>query len=158
MSNNKGRPRGRSPKPEVLAREAEVVKLRRGGLTWDLIAQKVGYADASGAQSAYMRAAQRLVQDDIEAIRSMEMERLDMAQSAIWGQVLNGSLQAVSTLMRIMERRARLLGLDQPIRQQVEVTNYDGATIDREVQRLADLLGAGDRGQARILDTPESEI
>jgi hypothetical protein len=157
MSNNKGRPKGRSPKPEVLAREAEVVKLRRGGLTWDLIAQKTGYADPSGAQTAYMRAAQRLVQDDIAAIRSMEMERLDIAQSAIWGQVLNGSLSAVTTLMRIMERRARLLGLDQPIKQQVEVTNYDGATIDREVQRLADLLGAGDRGQARILDTPESQ-
>jgi len=143
----------KSPNPEVLMREAEVVKLRRGGLTWDMIADRVGYKSPSAAHAAYMRAAARIVQDDIESIRKLEAERLDLAQSAIWGGVLSGSIPSVVALVRIQERRAKLLGLDQPIRQQIEVTNYDGDTIDREVARLAELL---DSSPTRALDAPTS--
>jgi hypothetical protein len=39
-----------------------------------------------------------------------------------------------------MERRAKLLGLDMPTKAQIEVTNYDTATIDSEVARLVALL------------------
>jgi hypothetical protein len=139
----------KSPDAEVLAKEAEVVKLRRGGLTWDMIAERVGYSAPMSAQRAYMRAANRIVQDDIDAIRKMETERLDIAQSAIWGRVLNGELTAVQTFIRIQERRAKLLGLDQPFKQQIEVTTYDGSTIDSEVARLIQLL---DSGTPRALD------
>jgi len=107
-----------------------------------MIADRTGYASASAAHAAYQRAARRVVQEDIEAIRRVEAERLDLAQSAIWGAVLSGNLTAVTTLIRIQERRAKLLGLDQPIRQQIEVTNYDGDTIDREVARLAEFLNS----------------
>ena len=140
----------KSPKPEVLQREAEVVKLRRGGLTWDMIADRVGYASPSAAHAAYQRASKRIVQDDIEAIRKIETERLDIMQSAVWGQVLNGSIPAVMAVVRIQERRARLLGLDQPFKQQIEVTSYDGNSIDREVARLVELLDSSSQG---ALDT-----
>jgi N-methylhydantoinase B/oxoprolinase/acetone carboxylase alpha subunit len=113
----------RTPDPALLDKEAEVVKLRRGGLTWDMIADRTGYKSPSAALAAYQRAAKRIVQDDIESIRKIEAERLDMAQSAIWGSVLSGNIPAVATLIRIQERRAKLLGLDQPVRQQIEVTN-----------------------------------
>jgi hypothetical protein len=144
----------KTPEPEVLAKEAEVVKLRRGGLTWDMIAERVGYSAPMSAQRAYMRAANRIVQDDIDTIRKMETERLDIAQSAIWGRVLNGELTAVQTFIRIQERRAKLLGLDQPFKQQIEVTTYDGSTIDSEVARLIHIL---DSGQARALDAPAGQ-
>ena len=144
------RPRNRPPKPEVLLKEAEVVKLRRGGLTWDLIAKQVGYKHAGSAQDAYVRASQRIVRDDVEAIRKVEEDRLDMAQASIWAKVLQGDIPAINAFLRIQERRARLLGLDQPIRQQVEVTNYDGNSIDREVARLASLLDSSSQGQVAI--------
>jgi hypothetical protein len=150
-----GRPRNRPPKPEVLAKEAEVVKLRRGGLTWDLIAKQVGYSHASSAQDAYVRASQRIVRDDIEAIRKVEEDRLDIAQASIWSKVLQGEIASVLALIRIQERRAKLLGLDQPIRQQIEVTTYDGDTIDSEVRKLVELL---DSSKASALDSPASTI
>jgi hypothetical protein len=140
------RPRGQAPNPSVLEREAEVVKLRRGGMTWDLIAQRTGFADPSGARQAYMRAASRVVRDDIEQIRQVEEDRLDLAQAAIWGDVMAGNIQAVNALVRIMERRARLLGLDRPVQHQVEVTVHDGDSIDAEVQRLVALLDSGAPG------------
>lgn len=145
--------RRRTTKPEVLAKEAEVVKLRRGGLTWDQIADRVGYRSPSAAHFAYQRAAKRIIQEDIESIRKTEGDRLDIAQSAIWNKVLQGDLPSVNTLLRIQERRARLLGLDQPFKQTIEVTNYDGNSIDAEVARLASLLDSGPTSQ---VDAPTS--
>jgi hypothetical protein len=146
-------PKGKS-NPEVFEKEKKVLELRRGGLTFDLIAERLGYANASGAQKAYERACSRIVYDDVVALRNAEMDRLDIAQAAIWNEVLQGRIQAVIALMKIMERRARLLGLDMPVKTQLEVTHYDRDTIDAEVQRLVALL---DSEQTRKVDTPVSQ-
>jgi len=37
-------------------KDARVLELRRAGLTWQRIAEEVGYADHSGAHRAYQRA------------------------------------------------------------------------------------------------------
>jgi hypothetical protein len=140
--------------PDVLEKEAQVLKLRRVGFTFDLIAKELGYSHASGAQKAYVNACKRIVRSDVEEIRKEEQDRLDIAQTAIWQGVLRGDVPSVSVLIRIMERRARLLGLDMPTKQQIEVTNTDGNTIDAEVARLVALL---DSGKASALDTPISE-
>lgn len=130
-----GRPKGQPPKASVIEREQEVVKLRRGGLTWDLIGQRVGLT-ASGAYNAYERSLARVVADDINQIRALETERLDIAQSAIWGKVLQGDNASIANLLRIMERRAKLLGLDQPTRIQAEVITYDANSIEAELARI----------------------
>jgi len=134
-----GRPRGGVPKPEVVAKEQEVVKLRRGGLTWDLIGERVGLS-ATGAHAAYERSLARVVKEDVDAIRRVETERLDLAQSAIWGKVLQGDNASIQSLIRIMERRAKLLGLDQPTRIQAEVITYDANSIESELARIYSTL------------------
>ena len=137
MDNLKrGRPKGKAPSAETLAKEQEVLKLRRGGLTWDLIAQRVGYSNASGAYQAYQKSLSRVVAEDVNAIRELETERLDLAQSAIWGKVLQGDNPSIANLLRIMERRAKLLGLDQPTRIQAEVIAYDGNAVRTELERI----------------------
>ena len=142
-----GRPRGGLPSAEVMEKQNEVVKLRRGGLTWDLIAQRVGYADPSGAQRAFEAANKRVIAEDIAEIRTLETERLDLAQSAIWGKVLQGDNPSIANLLRIMERRAKLLGLDQPTRIQAEVISYDGNSVRAELERiLAQSSHSGSQG------------
>lgn len=140
---------------EVIERERQVLELRRGGLTFDLIAKKLNYSHASGAHKAYVNACRRIVVSDVMEIRNVEMERLDIAQSAIWNNVLRGDIPAINTLLKIMERRARLLGLDSPTKAQIEVTTYDTGTIDSEVARLIRLLGSTD-SETRALDAPPS--
>jgi hypothetical protein len=140
--------------PAVLEKEAQVLKLRRVGFTFDLIAKELGYSHASGAQKAYVNACKRIVRSDVEEIRKEEQDRLDIAQTAIWQGVLRGDVPSVSALIRIMERRARLLGLDMPTKQQIEVTNTNENTIDSEVARLVALL---DSGKTSALDSPISE-
>jgi hypothetical protein len=130
-----GRPKGQPPKPDVIAKEQEIVKLRRGGLTWDLIGERVKLSP-SGAQKAYDRSLARVVAEDVQAIRQLETERLDLAQSAIWGKVLQGDNPSIANLLRIMERRAKLLGLDQPTRIQAEMITYDATSIEAELSRI----------------------
>lgn len=130
-----GRPKGQPPKQETIDREQEVVKLRRGGLTFDLIGQRLGIHPTT-AHKAYERALTRVVKEDVDAIRDLETERLDLAQSAIWGKVLQGDNPSIQSLIRIMERRAKLLGLDQPTRIQAEVISYDANSIEAELARI----------------------
>jgi hypothetical protein len=54
---------------------------------------------------------------------------------------MNGDNTSITTILRIMERRARLLGLDMPVKIAQDVTVWEGGeSIDRAVRDLADLL------------------
>ena len=152
MSEGKARPS--RIKIETIEREAKVLQLRRGGLTFDLIAKELGFANPSGAHKAYANACKRIIRSDVEELRGTELDRLDIAQGALWNKVMRGEVPAIMALLKIMERRARLLGLDTPVKAQLEVTHYDASTIDIEVQRLVELLNSG---KTRSLDAPISE-
>lgn len=141
-------------KPETLEREAEVLRLRRRGLTFDLIAQELGYAGASGAHKAYTNACLRIIRPDVDETRAIEMDRLDIAQAAVWNGVLRGEVPSVMALVKIMERRAKLLGLDMPTLAKIEVTHFEPNAIDAEVAKLAALL---DGSPQKALDAPISE-
>lgn len=147
----------KSPDPEVLDRETQVVKLRRLGMTWDDIARQVGYSHGSGAQTAFMRAANRVVAEDVQAVRQLQQDRLDTALQAIWTDILAGDIPAINTMIRLEERRAKLLGLDQPVRIQTEVVTYDADDIRT---RLAQLIagtytgGTTDSAQKALGSTP----
>lgn len=130
------------PDPQVLAREAEVVKLRRGGLTFDMIASQLGYSDASGAWRAWKNAQARVVYEDVVETRKIEADRLDIAQAAIWPKVMRGDTNAVHALVRLMERRAKLLGLDQPL-QMHHTVSTDMARQIAELARELDVVIPG---------------
>lgn len=129
--------------PDVWDKERRVLELRRAGLTFDVIAQEVGYSNASGAHHAYTRAMKRtLVDAGSDELRDLELDRLDRLQRFAWAQATQGNLRAIDTILKIMARRAKILGLDAPIK--AEVTTYEAGTeIDREVQRLVALLESG---------------
>lgn len=140
--------------PDVIEKERKVLELRRAGLTFDLIAQEVGYSNASGAHHAFTRALKRTLNNaGSEEMRSTELDRLDRLQRFAWGSAAQGNMRAIETILRIMQRRARLLGLDAPIVQ--EVTTYDGNgnDIDREVQRLVALLAADSSSKESLAES-----
>ena len=58
---------------------------------------------------------------------------------------VNGDIAAVNTVLRIMDRRARLFGLDSPVK--VDATVSVGP-IDEDLERIDKMLEAGDgRGE-----------
>jgi hypothetical protein len=100
------------PSAEQIAREEHVLELRRAGVSFARIAEQVGVNDKSQAHKIYRRALARTLQEPAAEIRELEAERLDRLQVAVWTKALKGDLGAVDRVLRVMERRARLLGLD----------------------------------------------
>jgi hypothetical protein len=147
----------RPPLHETVEKERRVLELRLAHQRWSDIAQAVGYASAGAAYNAYQRALKRTLQEPASEIREQERERLDRLASAHYANALRGDVPATQMLLRIMERRARLLGLDAPTKQQVEVTTYEGGTeLDREIQRLVSLLQSEGGERTSSVDSPTS--
>lgn len=138
--------------PILMDKERRVIELRRAGVTYDVIADEVGYSNASGAYHAFTRAMKRTLRESgSEELRELEADRLDRLQRFAWPQAAQGDLRSIETILRIMARRARLLGLDSPIKQ--EVTTFEGGSdIDREVQRLVSLLDTGSGSASDMAD------
>jgi len=150
------------PEPEQIDRELRVLELRRMGYTWQKIADSVGYADHTGAYAAYKRAMKRTLQQPADELRSQEVDRIDNLQLILWDQAITGDVKAIMAIIKLMERRAKLLGLDAPVRIEQEVTTWTGEdSIDRAVKDLAALLQANDAdstGESAMAEpTSESE-
>jgi hypothetical protein len=128
------------PSPELFDKENKVLELRRAGLTWQRIAEEVGYADHTGAYAAYKRALKRTQQQPADELRFAELDRIDRLQLALWPKAMKGDNASVNTIVRLMERRARLLGLDTPIKVQNEVMVLDGGDLDERVRQFAYLI------------------
>lgn len=150
------------PSPELVDKEIKVLELRRVGLTWTRIAEEVGYADHTGAYAAYKRAIKRTMQQPADELREQELDRIDRLQVAVWPAAMKGDTRAVLTIVRLMERRAKLTGLDMPIKIEQDVTTWTGGdSIDRAVRDLAALLtshdatGTGESAMAEYISESE---
>ncbi|MCA9877562.1 MAG: hypothetical protein KC442_07265 [Thermomicrobiales bacterium] len=90
------------------------MELRRSGFTLSEIADQLGYAGPSGARRAIETALQKALHHEAGALRALEGERLDRLQRALWGKAETGNVGAVEAILKVMERRAKLFGLDVP--------------------------------------------
>lgn len=97
------------------------MRLRAQGHTFDTIAEMLGYANRSGAYHAVITALKDTLQEPADELRTLEVERLDTMLHALMEKIEGGEEGAINTALRVMERRAKLLGLDQPAK--VDVTS-----------------------------------
>lgn len=101
--------------------------LRLKGLSYREIAEEIGVA--KGTAHRYVKAAVKLAQtkytEKAEMIMVLELKKLDKLEFALHEDALDGNVRASSTILKIMERRAKLLGLDSPSRTEVKVDTVD---------------------------------
>ena len=98
----------------VKERRRRALELRMRGQTLSDIASEVGYASASGAYKAVRAALQAEALATVGEVRRLHTARLEQALEAIWDAVCRGELQAIDRMLRVLDREAKLLGLDQP--------------------------------------------
>jgi len=94
-------------------RHLQALELRKAGVTYEVIATQLGYANASGARKAVVSALKATLREPAAELRELELARLDAMLLPLWRPVQAGDEKAVDRALRIMERRARLLGLDR---------------------------------------------
>jgi hypothetical protein len=73
-------------------------------------------------------------QETAAELRQMELARLDEIQLKLWDK--RGDPRAADTLLRLFERRSKLMGLDAP----VKIENENSSVISSEITIQADKL------------------
>ena len=133
---------------ELLAeRDARIFALKKAGVSGREIAKRFDMT-TSAISKAIQRQLEKLNQESrlnyVEVLR-MELERLDALQASIWPMTQNrkqanpdGSevtiepdLKAVQQVLSVMDRRAKLLGMD---RMNVNVSLGDSASVSGQVK------------------------
>ena len=117
----------REQQVKAYERQKEALSLRLVGLSYDAIAERLEFANRSGAFRAVQAALKKTLQDPADELRTLELERLDSMLLPMMAQAKKGNQGAVDRVLRIMERRAKLLGLDAPTKQ--EITGSDGGPV-----------------------------
>jgi hypothetical protein len=161
-ANHRDRPRGGRGKfvrtTETAERDGSACRMRNLGHSYDEIAVALGFGDRGAARKAVERAMLLSVQEPAAEQRAMQMAKLDLLLRKAWevlcarhivvnqgrvvldpssGEPLTDHgpvLAAVASVLKIEERRAKLLGLDAPVR--VEAVTVD--MVDAEIARLVD--------------------
>jgi predicted transcriptional regulator len=109
--------RGKSrEKATILERQLLALDLRKAGLTFRAIAAKLGvnHQTAYNDVMAELKRLSALRTDSAEELRQLELEKLDKYEANLTHWAEAGSVEAVKTLLKVQERRSKLLGLDAP--------------------------------------------
>ncbi|MFF2864519.1 hypothetical protein ACFVSX_32145 [Streptomyces rubiginosohelvolus] len=137
---------GRLVEAETAARRAKLLAMRRQGIRYDdPRIMELGYASPAAARKDLTRALQNHHDEEAaeaKVYRQQENERLDDLLAAIWDKATTPSpvfnkereivaqeidLKAVDTVLKLIERRAKLNGLDMP--QRTELSGPDGGAV-----------------------------
>ncbi|MBP6096147.1 MAG: hypothetical protein KA451_08275 [Methyloversatilis sp.] len=98
--------------------EEQALDLRRSGASYREIAKALDMS-LGNAHRLVKRALNRNLakcEEIAVEIRTLELDRLDALQTFLWEKAKKGNATAIDRILKIMERRARLLGLDAPQR------------------------------------------
>ena len=86
--------------------------MARAGHDYETIAQRVGFANRGTAWRTVQNALTARVVDGVDELRQVELDRLDRLMKAHWGKALAGDLPSAHVVLRTIEQRTRLLGLE----------------------------------------------
>ncbi len=116
------------------ARRIQIFGLRKSGASYRQIAKQlsINVATAFNAVSLTMQELKHEALANAGEYRELELTRLDQLQLNIWSQAVGGNLKAVETVIKLMDHRAKLLGLYAPTltQSQTQTQTISQTTID----------------------------
>jgi hypothetical protein len=122
---------GRAVRPaDTVAQDWRAWDLRCQHLTYREIGEELGI-DPSTAFDAVQRAAQMIRTEGAVEMKQAMLDETDRMSRHLWGIVerqqsgAGPGLHAISQLLRVQERKARLMGLDAPTKRAVDVITHD---------------------------------
>lgn len=128
-------------------RRTKAVRLRISGASYQQIGDQLGVTD-SAAHKLVKQAMEAKARDTAaaaEELRHLEDLKLDAMELAITRQVAAGNLGAVDRQLRIMDRRAKLWGLDAP----TKISSQSWDMADFSDDELALIAAGADPGQVK---------
>lgn len=120
-------------------KRAEALEYRKQGYSYSQIGESMGFS-AQYAHELVDGALKAMIREPAESIIAMELARLDDMMTAVYGPATKGELMAVDRVVKLGERRAKILGLDAP-----EKAELSG---ELKVRTLADFYGGDGETEA----------
>lgn len=92
------------------------------GFSYQRIYEQTGVPEeeASKYVASHLNKLRNLEPTDIQQARTMQLARLDELLTAMWATAMKGSHHAMDQVLKILDRQAKLQGLDAPIRVDIE--------------------------------------
>jgi orotate phosphoribosyltransferase-like protein len=106
---------------EIAERRVKAFELRKKGNNYREIAKELGVSPATIVLDvkAVLNQLAKEQQKEAADYKALELDRLETLQIKMWELAEKGDHGAVDRVLRIMERRARLLGLDAPTKTEI---------------------------------------
>jgi len=145
---------------DTIQKDHQAAELRVIGLTYQQIGDRLGYS-RQAAYQAVARAIADIPRMATEELRTLELEKLDDLERKLRiilqknhykvsasGKVVTHEgepvvdsgpeIQAILGILKVIDKRAKLLGLDAPTKVETEVTVFDGTgEVERELYERA---------------------
>lgn len=109
---------------ELADRRERVYAMRLTGKSLGFIAQAEGVSKTTVFNDieAVIKAKTEV---PAQQVREMELDRLDLLLDKLMPRVEQGDVQAIQTALKVMDRRAKFLGLDAPTKVDTTVHQVD---------------------------------
>lgn len=109
----------------------KAIELRAAGASYREIGAAFGVTHPT-ARNWVLAAVDATQYEQADVVRQIEGTTLDRLQRALWPQAIGGDIKAVTAVIRVMERRARLFGLDAPVKVDASVVEVTQADLEME--------------------------
>lgn len=154
----------RARRIETRITDAKALELRRRGLSYAQVAEQMGWKSQAASYYAVQRGLADTAKEASEEVRAIELARLDeltrvgyrvmfsthyvttqsgrLAAHPVTGELLVDDgpvLAAMNSLIRVAERRAKLLGLDRPIKHEVRTIDAIDARLEELARQVEDM-------------------
>lgn len=142
----------------VEEKQARAFSLRKRGHSFRSIAKLLGYASESSAHDAYRSYLAKLPKHLLEEAKVVDLERLEDLWRVAWSKAKAGDQKAVSNCISILERRAKVHGIDAnpDSGRSGPVTN--NILLNLQKMSTPELVGVLEALQARRLGSGEPVI
>jgi hypothetical protein len=120
-----------------MEKAANALKLRQGGMTYEEIAERLELSGRGAAYNLVKRHLKRYVDEPAQEALGLELSRLDTLTRLLTPQIAEGNLKAMDTYLKVMDRRAKYLGLDDYEARMARVAERQAALEEAQATLLA---------------------
>ncbi len=124
----------------AVQRRIRVLEMTQAGQTVREIGAALGVSHGTAWNDLKRALKEYADQQTVETatLRALEQERLEQLHDAVWPKALAGNVNAVEAVLAVMTRRAKLLGLDVPVR--VDLSAEVAFHIEEALNTLEQIL------------------
>ena len=141
-------PPSKAKKLELEQRRKVVASNILAGANYRDISAALGVSLGTVANDVKM-VLQRWQKENVQVLDEhlqIDLRRIDTALNAIWADVQDGKYGAIDRLLRLLERRAKMIGYDQPEKIDLNKKTDPRELTDDELAAIAAGDNAGRRG------------